>query len=439
MTDPVHLYLRYLSSWDRDETGFHAALDELALRPVRFSGVPRQYDDDATALAAFMVDPMAAVTEAPDGTLLLPGNPHQLLRQVVEERFRPGKRPGWHRMPQALQRGLASTRRLARGRRPPMRLREPRPGQGLIWPDEPRVDRYRRALYEGLVEERFRPGGAQGAQGTHRHRASLLGPPWPESSRYAVAVTYEGSSRDGMKLVGAVHEENLARGVRPCFYLAPRRAMWDHEALEAVRETGGEVGLYGLQPGGAAAHLRPGLIKRLLARAAPLVERHEIVGHRSPTAQVPSPLLQALSETLLYDSSIPDTTRCSFTAARRGCAVTVPFWREVMLELPVTVPADTLLRDLGYVGLEFLEVVRAKIRAVARRHGLATLAIRLEPGYGGSRVQRDLLGAILEDLRDEGGVWFASPREVAALWREAAALSEPAGVEAAARGADHRL
>lgn len=419
MTAAVHPYLRYLASWDRDESGFHATLDELSLRPVRFSGVPRRHDDLTACLAVFTVDPMAAVTEAPDGTLLLPGNPHEVLRQLIEERFTTPRRPHWHRIPQGIRRKMVTTRRVLRGRRKRPRLRDPLPGEGLAWPDEPRVDRYRRALYEGLVEERFRPGGARGAQGTHRHRAELLGAPWPERNRYAVSVTYEVLSREGLRMVGAVLEENLARGVRPCFYLAPLRALWDAELIDGILAAGGEVGLYGLAPGNDVAFARPRRLQRLLDRCSAWIERHGVVGYRNPTSLVTSPLLQVISSRFEYDSSIPDTGRCPMSATRRGCAVTVPFWRETLLELPLTIPTDQQLRDRGVVGLEFLEVMRAKIRAIGQRHGLATLSLRLEPGRGGSRVQRDLLGAAIEELRDEGGAWIVPPREVAALWREA--------------------
>ncbi len=430
MTLAVHPFLRYLASWDRDEAGFHATLAELALRPVRFSGVPRRHDDLTSCLSAFVVDPMAAVTEAPDGTLLLPGNPHQVLREIVEERFAPSRRPHWHRLPLSVRRSLVTTRRIVRGRQALPPLGEPRPGQGLAWPDEPRVDRYRRALFEGLVEERFRPGGARGAAGTHRHRAELLAPPWPERGRYALCLGYDVASREGLRLVPSALQENLARGVRPAFYLAPLRGLWDDALLDEVRSAGGEIGLLGLVPGTERAPLRPRRLERAVQRVIPWLERHEVVGHRDPCRRPSEPLLRALAPHLLYDGSVPDTVLCPVTGARRGCAVTVPFWREVMLQLPITVPDDGQLRDHGVAGLEYLELLRAKVRAIARRHGVAALALRLEPGAGGSRVQRDLVGAALEELRDEGGLWTATPRELATLWREAAAVAETSAADA---------
>lgn len=405
-TDAPHPYLRFLAAWDREEPDFFAALDELVGRPVRFSGLTRSPRDLDDCLAFFRNDPMAAVTEAPDGTLLLPGNPHLVLRQLLERHYLPLRTPWWSRVPGTVQRSGAALRRSLAGKRP-----EPRPGsdKGLRWPDEPRVDIYRRHLYEGLVEERGADPG------------DLLGAPWPRRKRYALCLTYEVATSEGMKLVSKVMAEGCAHGARPAFFVSGRPTLWDHEVLEEVTAEGGEVGLLGSTLSPKLAHTRPARIRKALDRVQPLVERHRVVGYRHRSSRVTRELLTVLAERFAYDSSIPDSARCPVTGIVRGSAVAFPFANPPMMEIPVTTPPDQALRDQGYEGLDFLDLLRRKVLAIRERHGLATLTVRLAPDQGGQRVQRDLLGALLGELADQGDVWFATPAQVARHWERAAA------------------
>jgi hypothetical protein len=405
-TQAPHPYLCYLAAWDRDEPAFFAALDEIAGRPVRFSGLTRSPQDLSDCLAFFRNDPMAAVTESPDGTLLLPGNPHLVLRLLLERHYLPPDQPRLGRARRDLLRASASVRRFF----------ERGPGHGdvvdgcgLRWPDEPRVDRYRRDLFVGLVEERHEPP------------PGLLDAPWPGGKRYALCLTFEVASPDGMRLVGKALEEATSRGVPPAFFIGTQRELWDHELVGEVSAGGGEVGLLGLSLGANLAHANPGRIRRALDRIQPLVDRHRIVGYRHRSSRVTRPLLEALAERFSYDSSIPDTARDPATAAVRGCALSTPFAIPPMMELPLTLPPDESLLSQGYEGLDFLDLLRRKALAIRERRGVATLAIRLEPNVGGRRVQRDLLGALLGELAELDDVWFATPAQVAGHWQRAMA------------------
>ncbi len=404
-TPAPHPYLRYLAAWDRDEPAFFAALDEIAGRPVRFSGLTRSPQDLGDCLAYFRNDPMAAVTAAPDGTLLLPGNPHLVLRLLLERHYLPPDQPRLGRARRDLLRARASVRRFFE--------RGPTPGDvpddcGLRWPDEPRVDDYRRHLYEGLLEERA--GGGD----------ELKGPPWPGGKRYAICLTFEVASADGMRLVGKALEESISRGAPPAFFVGTQKDIWDHELVAEVNAGGGEVGLLGLSLGANLAHARPGAIRRALDRVQPLVDRHRIVGYRHRSSRVTRPLLQALAERFAYDSSIPDTARDPVTGAIRGCALSTPFATTPMMELPLTLPPDESLLSQGVEGLDFLDLMRRKALAIRERRGVATVVVRLEPAVGGSRVQRDLLGAMLGELAERDDVWFATPAQVTGHWQRAA-------------------
>ena len=386
----IHPYLRYLAAWDRDETDFHAQLDRLANRPVRFSGVPRPCDTQEECLSAFIADPMAAVTESPDGTLLLPGNPHEVLHQLLEERY-PVPRPRW------------GQRMRREATRPPRR--DDRRG-GLRWPDEPRVDQYRRDLYLGLVDESER-GEPRSAR-----RAFLEANPWPDALHFALCVTYDVADARGLSLISAVAEEDLAHGARPAFFVRPQ--LLDNEVLDSVREMGAEIGLLGDE----LHRLRPSSLRKRLTALAAALERHRTVGFRGhPWALTPEQR-SIVAEHFAYSCSVPDTfpTR----TLNRGCGVTVPHWRGGLLELPVTVgPRDRWI-ELGYQGLDLLDLERDKTMAIRERSGVAVFSLRLATRRRRDRVRRDLLGAILAEVSDLGDVWYAPPSEVADHWARAA-------------------
>lgn len=395
MNEPFHPYLRYLAAWDRTEAAFHAQLDRLAGRQVRFSGVPKPSKTQEECLAAFIADPMAAVTESADGTLLLPGNPHKVLRQLIEEQYP---------VPRARRR-LRLPRRIPRAR--PLERLQQDPRGALRWPDEPRVDRYRRALFIGLVDE------ARTSSPDH----SLEAPPWPGGKRCVVCMTYEVVDDFGLRQVPRIMEEDLSRGTRPAFFVAPQ--LLRNSKTEAIVEAGCEVGLLG-----AGLHgLPPRKMARRLDRLKAQLTRHQIVGFRGcPWSYTPR-LREILAGVFDYSCSIPDTAAFRSVPAHRGCAVTVPFGRSGLLEVPTTVGPEQRLLQLGYQGLDLLDIERQKAMAVRERFGVIVFANAIAREGRGSRVRRDLLGAILGELHDQEDAWFATPGEVAGHWLRSARSS----------------
>jgi len=394
MSSHPHPYLCYLAAWDRTEAAFHAELDRLAGRKVRFAGVPRPSTTQEACLAAFTADPMAAVTESADGTLLLPGNPHEVLCQLIEERYPVLKARGLLKLP----------RRTARAR--PLERESLDPRGALRWPDEPRVDRYRRALYIGLADE------------ARRNRLAkiepLETPPWPGGKRCVVCMTYEVIDEPGLRRVARIMEEDLSRGTRPAFFVAP--ALLRDARVEAIVEAGGEVGLLG----DGLQGLRPSRLARRLARLKALLTRHRVEGYRGCPWSTTPRHREVLARAFRYGCSVPDTAAFRSSPMNRGCGVTVPFDRQGLLEVPITVGPEQRLLRLGYQGLDLLDLERRKAMAIRDRYGVIVFANTIDREGRGSRVRRDLLGAILGEFHDLEDAWFATPGEVADHWSRAA-------------------
>jgi hypothetical protein len=410
-TNP-HPYLRYLAAWHRPESAFHATLDHFGGRPVRFSGVPRHLDDMEACLAAFVADPMAALTEAPDGTLLLPGNPHQVLEQLLAQQFVPPRPSALRRVTSPLHRVGAALWPHDGGGGSSAEM-----DRGLGWPDEPRIDRYRRALFDGLLAER-RMLGRRGAT-LASLPDDLEHAPWPGGRPLAVCVIHEVTGPEGMAAVGNVAEERLALGIPPVFFVGARVRPWDHGALDEIRDQGGEIGLLAQHPGGLPGRSAVVRLFREIDAQSEAMARHEVRGVRVAAGPMTPPILDELARRFSYDCSTPDTSRGARGGTRRGCAVTVPFVSRGLIQLPVTMPASGQQRDEGLTGLDWLELFHGKSTALRQRQGLLSVVVRLDPGHGLDRVQRDLLASALGDLVDAGDAWLATPGQIAALWRQA--------------------
>ncbi|MCK6526674.1 hypothetical protein L6R50_03685 [Myxococcota bacterium] len=391
--------LRVIAAWDRDEAGLCAVLGEVLGHPFRFAGgpVPREAPFDL-----FARDPLGAFTRGPDGGIGVPGDPYGAWRILVEERWLPRGRPAFTRLPASLPPGplrlpLASL--LSRGEGPHDAC-PPHPA----WPVEDRLDRWRLSLHRALLALGHGPGTVPDPA------------PWPGGKRFALVVTHDLDTARGQALAGAVLEEEAALGLRPSLFLPARGYRWDEGLLAAVRQAGGEIGLHGVAHDGRLPFASEDAIRAELRSTLPLLERHDIQGFRAPFLLDSEALLRVLPEFFRYDTSVPDTDTRSAVAPRRGCGTAFPCRRYGTLTVPLTLPQDDRLLQLGYRGLDLLDVLRRKLEAVRRVGAVALFNTHPEPHAGGRRVVRDLYLALFREALDAGDGWIATPGEVARHW-----------------------
>jgi peptidoglycan/xylan/chitin deacetylase (PgdA/CDA1 family) len=421
--DPADL-LRFLARWDRDEAVLRHALGELAGRPVHFSraAAPR---DRGALFALFDRDPLDAVSTGPDGSWMLPYDPWTAWRSVVEERWLGSPRAPLHaRLPLPYQLVPGALRLLlypAVAGRPAIGPEDCPPEPA--WPIEPRIDRFRTTLWRGIHEER---GAAGAAAATRAAAATTRGAaandrtppgPWPGGRRYPLLVTFDVDTKAGLPIAAKLLDEMLDLGVKPCFFLVGRGYRVDDGFCDAVRQAGGEIALHGDVHDNRIAYTSADEAGKRLDRCRAFMERHRVVGFRSPSLLVSDALYAALGPRFAWDSSVPDTDTHTLLGPRRGCATVFPFRRGETLVLPLTVPADDRLLLLGYAGLEMLGVLRRKCAYLREVSGLCHLLVHPEPHLFGRPVVRDLFRALLQELLDEGSAWVTTPSQVAAFWR----------------------
>jgi hypothetical protein len=116
-----------------------------------------------------------------------------------------------------------------------------------------------------------------------------------------------------------------------------------------------------------------------------------------------------------YDMSVPNVAHLD--PQRGGCCTVMPYFVGKILELPVTTIQDyTLFHILNEYSIDLW---KQQMNLILEKHGLMSFIIH--PDYmKGSRERRiyEALLAHLIQLREQNGVWMATPGEVNRWWRQ---------------------
>ncbi len=397
--------LRAVAAWDGSEETLGGFLSRVLGKPVTFAGGPPPGGAEAL-FDAFSRPPLSAFSRTEGGGIRLPGSPHACFRALAEERWWSKTRPAFTRLPlphppapgwvrQALARFLAQDAPGGHGACPPH----------PAWPDDPRMDRFRLSLHEGLLTLSRGP------------EAQPHPSPWPTGKRFAFAVTHDVDTSAGQALAGEILEEEAGVGIRSTFYLVGKGYRWDDGLCRAISSASGEVGLHGVTHDGALPFLSRERIRKALEGCRPLLSTHGIEGFRAPFLLDSPSLLAEVGALFRYDTSAPDTDTSLAFIPRRGVGTVFPLYRHGVLTVPITLPPDDRLLALGYQGLDLLDLLRKKVASIRERGGVALLATHPEPHLGGRRVIRDLYLALYREVLERGDAWVTTPAEIARFWR----------------------
>jgi hypothetical protein len=115
-----------------------------------------------------------------------------------------------------------------------------------------------------------------------------------------------------------------------------------------------------------------------------------------------------------YDMSVPSVAHLE--PQRGGCCSVMPYFVGDLVELPLTTIQDYSLFHI--VGDYSISLWKHQIDIIRAKHGL--ISFIAHPDYlmeSRARAVYEELLAYLRDLRNQGEVWFALPREVDMWWR----------------------
>jgi hypothetical protein len=236
--------------------------------------------------------------------------------------------------------------------------------------------------------------------------------PWPDGRSWALVLTHDVETAAGYRTMELLRAPERELGYRSSWNFVPLRYRVPDETVRALWREGCEVGVHGLRHDGRDLGSRRLMEKRLPA-IREYAERWQAVGFRSPATQRRWELMPRLG--FGYDSSYSDTD--PYEPQPGGCCTYLPYFNDGMVELPITLPQDHTMFSI--LGQPDADLWLHKAKQLRDRHGMVLLLAH--PDYAGDPRLAEGYRTLLETFAGDDTVWHALPKEVAAWWRRRSA------------------
>lgn len=239
---------------------------------------------------------------------------------------------------------------------------------------------------------------------------------WPDGHGFAAVLTHDVEGPSGVERVERIIEIERRHGFVSSWNFVAEWYPIPPGLLQAVRDSGCEVGLHAVKHDGKLFESRASFERELPAIHRYLAE-WEVEGFRSPATHRNAEWMPELGAR--YDSSFPDTD--PFEPQGGGCCSILPYFLGELVELPITLVQDHTLWEI--LQRETIELWTEKSEWVAANGGLVNIIVH--PDYLDTPARLRMYEEYLDHLaglcaRRDG--WAALPREVAAWWRLRAAM-----------------
>lgn len=243
---------------------------------------------------------------------------------------------------------------------------------------------------------------------------------WPNAAPWAVVLTHDVETADGLARVEHVMGIEDGLGLRSSFNFVPKDYDVEDGLLGRMRESGFEIGVHGYTHDGLMFSKRSTYLERVAA-VNEVGRRWGASGFRSPATYRNLEWFDRLE--LEYDSSVTDTA--PFEPQPGGCASLFPYMAGDVVEVPMTLPQDHTL--FGLLGQGDARVWLEKLAAIREAHGMACVLTHPDPagGYIGLPENEARYREVL-DVVAGSDAWRPLPRDLARWWR-AREAADPTG------------
>lgn len=235
---------------------------------------------------------------------------------------------------------------------------------------------------------------------------------WPHGYGSCAIMTHDVEALPGRDFCSQLMDWDDAYAIKSSFQIVPEeRYAVSQPFLDEFRRRGFEINVHDLNHDG---HLFSDW-DQFLCRAERINRygrAYEAAGFRSAVLYRKLDWYGALD--FSYDMSVPSIGHLE--AQRGGCCSIMPFFIGEILELPVTTTQDySLFHVLNQYSTDLW---KRQIAGIMEKHGLASFIVH--PDYLMEPRARDTYKSLLvylANLRSEGKIWIALPREVNQWWR----------------------
>ena len=236
---------------------------------------------------------------------------------------------------------------------------------------------------------------------------------WPNGFPSCAIMTHDVEALPGRDFCSHLMDLDDAYGIKSSFQIVPEgRYPVSKGFLNTIQGRGFEIDIHDLNHDGHLFSDRERYLRRA-ERINRYSREYGAAGFRSAALYRNLDWFEALD--FSYDMSVPSVGHLE--AQRGGCCSVMPFFIGKILELPVTTTQDySLFHILNHYSIDLW---KRQLALIMEKHGLASFIVH--PDYILEHRARDTYKALLSylsQLRSEGKIWIALPREVDHWWRE---------------------
>ena len=236
---------------------------------------------------------------------------------------------------------------------------------------------------------------------------------WPNGFPSCAIMTHDVEALPGRDFCSHLMDLDDAYGIKSSFQIVPEgRYPVSKGFLNTIQGRGFEIDIHDLNHDGHLFSDRERYLRRA-ERINRYSREYGAAGFRSAALYRNLDWFEALD--FSYDMSVPSVGHLE--AQRGGCCSAMPFFIGKILELPVTTTQDySLFHILNHYSIDLW---KRQLALIMEKHGLASFIVH--PDYILEHRARDTYKALLaylSQLRSEGKIWIALPREVDQWWRE---------------------
>jgi len=241
---------------------------------------------------------------------------------------------------------------------------------------------------------------------------------WPDGASSAAVMTHDVEEESGRDFCNILMDIDDSFQIKSSFQIVPeQRYPVSREFLSSIRDRGFEVAVHDLNHDGHLYRDREEFLKRA-AKINSYGKEYGAEGFRAGVLY----RRQLWSDHLRfsYDMSVPNVAHLD--PQRGGCCTVMPFFLGPILEIPVTTTQDyTLFHILNDYSIDLW---KRQTEIIMQRHGLLSFIVHPDYIIGPrERAVYEQLLDFLNHLREEKGVWIATPSQVNHWWRQRAEMN----------------
>ena len=240
---------------------------------------------------------------------------------------------------------------------------------------------------------------------------------WPDGLKSCAILTHDVEEAAGLGFCSSLMDIDDSFGMKSSFQFIPEvRYSVSRAFLDGVRERGFEVNIHDLNHDGHLYDDRAEFLRRA-AKINHYAREFGAAGFRAGVLYRNLEWYDAYE--FSYDMSVPNVAHLDPQTG--GCCTVMPYFIDNVVELPLTTTQDYSIFNI----LSEYSIVlwKRQIEIIQTNHGL--LSFNAHPDYLLENRARDTyrqLLAHLAQIRSEGQVWMALPKEVDRWWRERAQM-----------------